>query len=246
MARCPKPAATATLLIFAALIVVVSVFALSSPATGGSPTDDTVTDAAVAADHDEVSVEIDCPENRVRVTAPEDDEYGLAVTVVNATRSGTSTSASSRSSLSGTATAEFRDGTVVYAFVTDGSDGEPVITESKRCGELPGASAANVADGPTIAVGCDESAVEFAAPEDVAYTARVTSVEASPSGSSTGTVSRTVQGNTTAPIEDGLVIAFAFPESGDEAVSIVRDCSGIGADEPSQAAESCSADVRES
>lgn len=224
------------------ILSVAGTLALGLPATADSPLNNTTADMTNTEDGDNATLDIDCNASQVRVTAPDDYEYGLTVTVVNVTQSGTSTSTSSRTPLSGNATVEFADTGVVYAFVTDESTGDPVTSESARCSKLLEASAPNATDGPSIAIDCNESVIRFTAPEDVSYTAQVSSVDVSPTGSSTSTVSRTAEGNTTMSVDDELVIALASAESGDEPVSAVRDCSRTDGDEAERARESCSRD----
>ncbi|MDS0473435.1 hypothetical protein [Natrinema sp. 1APR25-10V2] len=191
-------------------------------------------------DSDDATIDIDCDTSQVRVTAPEDYEYGLTVSAVNVTQSGTSTNSSSRTPLSGNTTTEFSGTEVVYAFVTDESTGETRLTASEQCGELPGANETNATAGPSITIDCNETVVRFVAPEDVSYTGQVSSVDVSPTGTSTSTVSGTTEGNTTVPTEGELVIAFASTESADEPVSAVRDCSRTDRDEHSTAEDPCS------
>lgn len=238
-ARCLTAAATAIVLVLA----VAGAPALGLPGTGSGPAGDAPTSATNETDSDDVTVGIDCDASQARVTAPEDYEYGLTVSAVNVTRSGTGTSSSSRAPLSGSATTEFGGTEVVYAFVTDESTRETITAASEQCGELPGAnetSETNATAGPSIAIDCNESVVRFVAPEDVSYTGKVTSVDVSPTGSSTSSVSGTADGDTIVPTEGGLIIAFASSESADEPVSAVRDCSRIDRDEPSPAEDSCS------
>lgn len=239
MATRLKHGATAVLLVLA----VAGMTALSVPAIGGSPGTNATGTMMNTDDNTTATVDIDCNASQVRVTAPDDYEYGLTVTVVNVTQSGTSTSTLSRTPLSGNATAEF-DGTgVVYGFVTDASTGDPVLTESRHCGDLPGTNPTNKTGAPSIAVDCNESVVNFTAPETVSYTAKVSSVDVSPTGSSSSTVSRTAKGNTTMATTGELVIAFASTEAADEPVSVVRDCSRVGdTDETNTDGTSCPAD----
>lgn len=239
MVRCLKRGATAALLILA----IASVPALGLSATTGSPANDTLLDVRDAEHSDNATVDIDCNASQVRVTAPDDYEYGLTVATVNVTQSGTSTSTSSQTPLAGNATVEFSQADVVYAFVTDESTGKPMVSQVAGCSELLAANETDATDGPSIAIDCNESVVRFTAPDDVSYTARVSSVDVSPTGSSSSSVSQTAAGNTTVSVDDGLVVAFASTASADEPVSAVRDCSRTDSDdEPAPAEESCTRD----
>lgn len=234
-----KHGAAAVLLILAASGLTV----LSLPAVGGSAATNTTGTTTDMEDNTTATVDIDCNASQVHVTAPDDYEYGLTVTVVNVSQSGTSSSTSSLSPLSGNATVGFNGTGVVYGFITNVSTGDPVLTESSRCGSLPGTDTENATGSPSIAIDCNESVVNFTAPESVSYTAQVSSVTVSPTSSSSSTVSRTAEGNTTMSATGGLVIAFASTEPGDEPVSAVRDCSRFGSDNQNTTAdESCSKD----
>lgn len=225
-----KPGAAAGLLILA----VAGVSVLGLPATGSGSADDTTVNVANAEEHNDVIVEINCTASEVRVSAPDDSEYGLSVVTVD--RAGSSTSTSRQTPLSGNQTVEVSEAEVVYAFVTDPSTGEPITSAVEQCEELPGA---NATDDPSITIDCDERTVRFTAPEDVSYTARVSSVDVTPSGASTSTVSQTTQGNTTVSVEADLVIAFASTDATDEPVSAIRDCSRIADADLASADESC-------
>lgn len=236
-----KLGATAIML----LLAVTGGPALGVLATGSGPAPDTTRDMAHtddpddlahaddndelahADDSDDVTVEIDCHTSQVRVTAPADYEYGL--TVVEVSQLGTSTSTSTQTPLSGNTTVEGSDAEVVYAFVTDASTGEPVTTSVEQCEEPPGTDATTGTDDPSVAIDCNESTVRFTAPEDVSYTARVSSIDVSQTGASTSTVSRTAEGNTTVPVEDELVIAFI--DAADEPALAIEDCSRIDGDD---------------
>ncbi|QRV15646.1 hypothetical protein JMJ58_01705 [Haloterrigena salifodinae] len=232
------PGATAVLL----LLAVTGGTVLGLPAAGTGPADDPTIGAtdAEAADDVNVTVKIDCDESDVLVTAP-DDEYGLSV--VNVGPSGTSTSTSRRTPLAGNATVTVGDADIVYAFVTDASTGEPITSAVAQCVEEP---RTETTDGPSIAVDCNESAVRFTAPDAVAYTARVSSVDVSPTGASTSTVSGTVTGNATVPIGDDLIVALASTDDADDPIVAIRDCGRTAGDERSPAAEPCSSDSSDS
>lgn len=242
MAQYLKHGAAAVLLI----LVASGLTALSLPAVGGSVANNTTGTMTDMEGNTTATVDIDCNANQVHVTAPDDYEYGLTVTVVNVSQSGTSSSTSSRTPLSGNATVEY-DGTgVVYGFITNVSNGDPVLTESRRCGSLPGTDTTNATSGPSIAIDCNESIVNFTAPENVSYTAQVSSVAVSPTSSSSSTVSRSAEGNTTMSAAGGLVIAFASTDAGDEPVSAVWDCSRFGSDTQNTTAKgSCSKERRQ-
>lgn len=214
--------------------------ALGLLATGSGPASDTTSNMVHAEDNNDVTVEIDCNTSQVRVTAPVDDDYGL--TVVETSRLGADTSTSRQTPLSGNTTVEVNEAEVVYAYVTDASTGEPITTAVTQCEELPETAATNETDGPSIAIDCDENAVRFTAPEDVSYTARVSSVDVSPTGASTGSMSRTAEGNTTISANGELVMASL--DAGDGPVSAIRDCSRIdGYDDLSTDERSCSRDT---
>lgn len=229
------PGAAAVLL----LLTVAGGAVLGLPAAGTDPADDATVGAtdAESADDVNVTVEIDCDESDVLVTAPDDDEYGLSV--VNVGPSGTSTSTSRRTPLAGNATVTVGDADIVYAFVTDASTEEPITSAVEQCGEEP---RTETTDEPSIAVDCNESAVRFTAPDAVAYTARVSSVDVSPTGASTSTVSGTVTGNATVPIRDDLIVASASTDDADDSIAAIRDCGRTASDERSPAAEPCSSD----
>ncbi|ELZ13178.1 hypothetical protein C477_22010 [Haloterrigena salina JCM 13891] len=233
------PGATAVLL----LLAVAGGTVLGLPAAGTGPADDPTSGAtdAEAADDVNVTVEIDCDESAVLVTAPDDAEYGLSV--VNVGPSGTSTSTAKRAPLAGNATVTVDDADIVYAFVTDALTGEPITSAVAQCVEEP---RTETTDGPSIAVDCNESAVRFTAPDAVAYTARVSSVDVSPTGASTGTVSGTVTGNATVPIGDELIVALASTDDADDPIVAIRDCGRTAGDERSPAAEPCSSDSSDS
>lgn len=233
-----KPGATAVLL----LLAIAGGAVLGLPAMGAGTADDMRIGVTNAADADDANVtaEIDCDRSEVLVTAP-DDEYGLSV--VNVDQSGTNTSTSRQAPLAGNTTVTVDDADIVYAFVTDTSTGELITSAVEQCEE---ASRTETTDDPSIVIDCNASSVRFTAPDAVTYTAQVSSVDVSPTGASTSTVSRTVEGNATVSTEDDLIIAFASTDADDDPTGTIRDCGRTAGDDPSSPAESCSRDSQSS
>lgn len=172
---------------------------------------------------DDVTLEIDCNESEVRVTAPGTFEYTLRVANVLVTpeRSHVSTTTTTES---GNATVSLSENAIVYAFAS--SDAEVVTSALQNCALEPTPQAPNATQTPnattqppesdvaSVEIDCNASEVQVTAPGDFAYTLQISNIVATAASIDVSTTSRTATGNATVSLGDaGEISVFVSNET---------------------------------
>lgn len=189
--------------------------------------------ALMSENESAVEIDVDCTRSRVELTAPEEYQYDVTVTVANVTPTANDVSRSTRGSVEGNETVDVGERGIVFTVVQNQSGDE--VTDVTDCTDdqrLNTTVRSNETD-VEVDVDCEENAVRFAAAEGTEYVAKVAVVGVSPTGTSTSSTTGTFEGNATESVDDeGLVVVFASTgELGDErTVSAIRNCSSWGTD----------------
>lgn len=193
------------------------------------------TNAHMTQNESSVGIDVDCAQERVDVTAPEDHQYDVSVTVANVTPTSSDVSRSALGSVEGNTTVDIEAEGIVFTVVrtqdgsevTDVTDCTAAEEEEEEVEEEDTTTPSDDAV-PEIDVDCEDGVVRFNASEGSEYIAKVTSVDVSSTGTSTSSTTQTLAGNATVSVDDGeLVVAFASTgELGDDqTVTAIRNCS---------------------
>lgn len=132
-----------------------------------------------------VTLQINCEEGTVQVTAPADVQYRVQVAVINVTPTSTATSRTSSGPYSENTTIAFDEAGLVHAFVTTSED-RVVASTVTDCSGVTETTA--VPDVESIVVDCNESIVRVVASPDVQYDLRLTVAKVSPTQQAITTV----------------------------------------------------------
>lgn len=190
----------------------------------------------------EVTVDVNCTEGTVELTAPEGASHRVTVAVANVTSTESDVSSSTVGGVEGNETFELDGEGIAFVFVQDSSSEETVASAVRDCANEANASATATTetteatatesdDVPEVEISCNDSEVRFVAPEGTEYAAKVTALSVSPDSTSSQSATRTLEGNATASVgEDQFVAVFASTgDLGDEeTVSVFRNCASIG------------------
>lgn len=226
MARTPHRLAVVAVAVFA-----VAGLGVAGPTGGvaGSPNatgEKPGTNAHVSENQPSVGIDVECERQRVAVTAPEDHQYDVSVTVANVTPTASDVSQSTLGSVEGNATVDV-DGEGFVVTLVRGQDGSEVSDVTDCTAGEQGTTTRDDDAIPGIDVDCDDGVVRFTAPEEREYTAKVTAVTATSTGTSTSGTTQTLDGNATVAVDDGALVA-AFASTGDlgddRTVSAIRNC----------------------
>ncbi|MFC4551917.1 MULTISPECIES: hypothetical protein [Halorussus] len=210
---------------------------------GGVPTDRGELDAGDAMTGEtEVTVDVNCTEGTVELTAPEGASHRVTVAVANVTPTESDVSSSTVGGVEGNETFELDGEGIAFAFVQDSSGEETVASAVRNCASEANASATATTETtetesdavPEVEISCNDSEVRFVAPEGTEYTAKVTALSVTPDSTSSQSATRTLEGNATASVDEDQFVAV-FASTGDlgdeETVSVFRNCANIGGSE---------------
>lgn len=227
-----------TLLAFACLVVGAGVAGMTSAELVATDGGEREPETTVNASSDPpVAVDVDCNRSRVELTAPETYQSDLTVAVVNVTATGDEVASSTVGPIEGNETVEFTGEGVVFAFVANHSADDGVVATDVADCPRPTDSETRTPTAdvePDVRIDCDEGAVRFNASAGTEYVAKVSVVSVSPTGTSSSSTTRTVEGNATVSLDEpGLVAAFASTgELGDDrTVSAIRHCPPAAAEQ---------------
>lgn len=222
MDKFPKPGrdrSTASGLLAVGLAVLV-VGSLAGHAVGSPGRIHVTTPPAGAfdAEKDNVTLDVDCDESVVRVTAPAAFEYTLRVSNVVVTPQSTEAFTATTTE-SGNATVSLTEDGPVYAFVSSevglvasAFENCTLSTDSQTPTETTRAPGSGVASAE---IDCNASEVRIAAPSEFAYTLRVSNIVATPQSTEVFTTALTASGNATVPLGNaGAVAVFVSNETG--------------------------------
>lgn len=221
-----------------ALVLVVSGLAVGVPgpavgttaptdarSTAADHLDGFATEHDITTERDNVSVEIDCNESEVRVTAPEQFEYTLRVSnvVVTPERSEVLTTTTTES---GNATVSLTESAPVYVFVSTGAGlATSAFENCALVAEQANATTTTTEPAPaSVTVDCNASEVRVGAPADFSYTVQVSNIVVTPESTQVSTTGLSASGNATVSVGDaGAVAAFVSNETG-TVVSTFENC----------------------
>lgn len=191
------------------------------------------TNAHMTQNESSVGIDVDCTQDRVDVTAPEDHQYDVSVTVANVTPTASDVSRSALGSVEGNTTVDVDEEGIVVTVVRN-QDGTEVTDVTDCTAAEEDATTRSDDAVPEIDVDCEDDVVRFTASEGSEYTAKVTAVAVTSTGTSTSSTTQTLDGNATVSVDDGRLVA-AFASTGnlgdDRTVSAIRNCSAAGTDE---------------
>jgi len=216
-----------------AAVLAVSVGATAAFGAGGPSGSDQST---TAENGDEgPSITIDCADEQVRVSAPDDYEYSLTVANVDISAGGLGTQSATSGTYAGNQTASLDADGFAFGFVTDASTGETVAATYENCAlaeattERETTTGADDSEEPSIRIDCNESAVHVTAPEGESYGLEVGSVAVTPDSVDSSNLATSEEGNASVSFEGDLVSVYVA--DGDEVLAnAVEYCGDVSRD----------------
>lgn len=190
-------------------------------------------EADLAADHlgeataeqDSVSVEIDCNESEVRVSAPDQFQYVLRVSNVVVTPERSEVLATTTTE-SGDATVSLTESGPVYVFVSTG--GGLAASAFENCALVDAqANETTTTTEPapaSVTVDCNASEVQVTASSDFSYQLRVSNIVVTPQSTQVFTTGLSGSGNTTVAVGDAGAVAVFISDGTETVVSAFENC----------------------